>query len=162
MGRIETDNSGYFLGGRITFYYTVSNNILLSTYITFQIILRSLNINIPISVSIHTESSIFTAAVFGQWTITPSWVGVVLQFQRALGVNCFPSEGLNLTEKEPMIEVAGFGWFLVAVLDLKHRDFSVNCWRQIHKFTNCWRTTTGFCLIAGLIYVNKIQCIFEW
>lgn len=48
-------------------------------------------------------------------------------FQRALGVNCFPSEGLNLTEKEPMIEVAGFGWFLVAILDLKHRDFSVNC-----------------------------------
>ena len=57
-------------------------------------------------------------------------------FQRAPGVNCFPSEGLNLTEKEPMIEVARFGWFLVAVLDLKHRDFSVNCWRQIHKQNN--------------------------
>lgn len=47
-------------------------------------------------------------------------------FRRALGINYFPSEGLNLTEKEPLIEAAKFGWFLVAVLDLKHGDFSVN------------------------------------
>lgn len=52
-------------------------------------------------------------------------------FQRALEINYFPSEGLNLTEKEPMIETAKFGWFLVAVLDLKHGDLPVNKHRGI-------------------------------
>lgn len=46
-------------------------------------------------------------------------------FQRALEINDFSSGGLNLTEKELMIEAAKFGWCLVTGLDLKHWDFSV-------------------------------------
>lgn len=51
-----------------------------------------------------------------------------------------------------MIETAKFGWFLVAVLDLKHGDLPVNKHqgiRQIHGQSNNW-----FCLISGLRYIN--------
>lgn len=53
-------------------------------------------------------------------------------------------------EKGPMTEAARFGWFLVAVLNLKHDAFST---LKGKKFMNR-KSNNWFFLIAGLRYVN--------